>query len=92
MEQPRESKASLLARVGSHNLPIQRGSEMKASLLLGPTSIHNLPSLTTGHDFLHSCRHFFGLHFEVLTIAIRVKCSSSPLSFFPAFFLGGIVR
>ena len=65
---------------------------MKANLLLGPTSIHSLPSLTTGHDFLHSCRHFFGLHLEVLTIAIRVNESSSPLSFFPAFFLGGIVN
>lgn len=34
--------------------PIQRGSEMNASLLFGPTSIQSFPSLTTGHDFLHS--------------------------------------
>lgn len=36
------------------NLPIHRGSEMKASLLFGPTSIQSFPSLTTGQDFLHS--------------------------------------
>lgn len=29
---------------------------------VGDTSIHSLPILTTGHDFLHSCLHFFGLH------------------------------
>ena len=33
--------------------------------------IQNLPIFTTGHDFLHSCRHLEGLHFSALTIAIR---------------------
>lgn len=37
-----------------HYLPIQSGSDIKANLLVGVTSIHNLPNLTTGHDFLHS--------------------------------------
>ncbi|PKY44435.1 hypothetical protein RhiirA4_341805 [Rhizophagus irregularis] len=31
-----------------------------------------LPILTTGHDFLHSCLHFFGLHLSELTMAILV--------------------
>ena len=34
-----------------------------------------LPCLTTGHDFLHSWRHLFGLHRSKLTIAIRVNLS-----------------
>lgn len=34
------------------------------------------PILTTGHIFLHSCRHFFGLHRSSLTMAIRVSVSS----------------
>lgn len=71
---------------------MQSGSEMKASLLFGPTSIQSFPSLTTGHDFLHSWLHFLGLHLEAFTIAIRVKCSSPPLLVVvPPFFFGGIV-
>ena len=71
--------------------PIHKGSEMKASLLLFVTSIQSFPSLTTGQDFLHSWLHFFGLHLEEFTMAIRVRCSSSlpPAGLFP-FFLGGI--
>lgn len=66
---------------------------MKASLLFGPTSIQSFPSRTTGHDFLHSWLHFLGLHLELLTMAIRVKWSSSPPfpAALPAFFFGGIV-
>jgi len=72
-------------------LPIHNGSEMKAILLFGPTSIQSFPNLTTGQDFLHSWRHFLGLHFSVPTMAIRVSESSPPSSFFePAFFLGGM--
>lgn len=63
---------------------------MNASLLVGETSMHSFPSLTTGHDFLHSCRHFLGLHFSAFTMAIRVNCSS-PLSSFPTFFFGGMI-
>lgn len=55
--------------------PIHRRSDMKAILDSGVTSIQSLPVLTTGHDFLHSCRHFFGLHLSLLTIAIRVNLS-----------------
>ena len=40
--------------------PIQRRSEMKAIFESGETSMHNFPVLTTGHDFLHSWRHFWG--------------------------------
>jgi hypothetical protein len=41
---------------------------------------------TTGHDRLHSCRHFLGLHLSVLTMAILVILSVSSSSFrFPAF-------
>lgn len=74
------------------HLPIQSGSEIKASLLLGVTSIQSLPSFTTGQDFLHSWLHFLGLHFSGVTIAIRVKASSSLSLDLPAFFLGGIVQ
>ncbi|KAI3575173.1 hypothetical protein IWW34DRAFT_88767 [Fusarium oxysporum f. sp. albedinis] len=42
--------------------PIQRDSEMNASLESGWTSIQSFPLRTTGQDFLHSCRHFRGRH------------------------------
>ncbi len=35
----------------------------------------NIPCLTTGQLFLHSRLHFFGLHFSLDTIAIRVFSS-----------------
>jgi len=41
--------------------PMQRRSEMKAIFDSGVTSMQSLPVRTTGHDFLHSCRHFLGL-------------------------------
>lgn len=50
--------------------PMHSRSEMKAILLVASTSIQSLPVRTTGQDFLHSCRHFLGLHLSVLTIAI----------------------
>jgi hypothetical protein len=37
--------------------------------------MHILPILTTGQDFLHSWRHFFGLHLSLLTMAILVNSS-----------------
>ena len=43
--------------------PMQRRSDMKAIFDSGVTSIQSFPVLTTGQDFLHSCRHFFGLHY-----------------------------
>lgn len=39
--------------------PMQRRSEMKAIFDSGVTSMQSLPVRTTGHDFLHSCRHFW---------------------------------
>lgn len=39
--------------------PIHSRSEINAIFDSGVTSIHSFPVLTTGHDFLHSCRHFF---------------------------------
>ena len=42
--------------------PMQRRSDIKAIFESEVTSMQSLPVLTTGHDFLHSCRHFFGLH------------------------------
>ena len=75
----------------SSYVPIHSGSDMNANLLFPSTSIQSLPSLTTGHDFLHSWWHFLGRHRSVLTIAIRA-CASSVLSFLsPAFFFGGIL-
>jgi hypothetical protein len=32
--------------------------------------MQSLPVRTTGQDFLHSWRHFFGLHLSELTMAI----------------------
>lgn len=79
-----------LQRKNTHS-PIQRGSAINASLLLGPTSIQSFPSFTTGQDFLHSWWHFLGLHLEALRMAIRVNPSPSlPLEGLLAFFLGGI--
>ena len=37
--------------------------------------MHIFSVLLTGHPFLHSCLHLFGLHFSGLTIAIL--CLSS---------------
>lgn len=39
--------------------PIHSRSEMNAILDSGATSIQSFPVRTTGHDFLHSCRHFY---------------------------------
>jgi hypothetical protein len=64
--------------------PMHSSSEIQANLLLLDTSMHSFPTFTTGHDFLHSCLHFFGLHLSSLTIAIRVNVSSGS-SFFLAF-------
>lgn len=50
--------------------PMHKRSEIKAILLAGSTSMHSLPVRTTGQDFLHSCRHFLGLHLSELTMAI----------------------
>ena len=49
--------------------PMQRRSEMYAIFESVVTSMHSLPVRTTGHDFLHSCRHFcfrfaIRLHFK----------------------------
>ncbi|RNA22294.1 hypothetical protein BpHYR1_026735 [Brachionus plicatilis] len=51
--------------------PMHSSSDMNAILESAATSMHNLPILTTGHDFLHSWRHFFGLHRSLFTMAIR---------------------
>ena len=62
--------------------PMQRVSEMAAILSVGDTSMQSFPILTTGHDFLHSCLHLFGLHLSALTIAILVNLSVSSNAFF----------
>ncbi|PKC09049.1 hypothetical protein RhiirA5_290324, partial [Rhizophagus irregularis] len=50
--------------------PIHSSSEIKGKDF--KIQIKCLPILTTGHDFLHSCLHFFGLHLSELTMAILV--------------------
>ncbi|KAI9569963.1 hypothetical protein HD554DRAFT_2089033, partial [Boletus coccyginus] len=40
------------------------------------TSMQSLPIFTTGHDFLHSWAHRFGLQRLESTIAIRVILSA----------------
>lgn len=57
--------------------PIHNSSDKEAIFELGDTSIQSLPIRTTGQDFLHSCRHRFGLHLSSLTMAIRVCLSVS---------------
>lgn len=52
--------------------PMHSVSDMKAIFESGVTSIQSLPVRTTGHDFLHSCLHFFGLHLSVSIIAILI--------------------
>ena len=74
--------------------PMQSVSERKATLSVLFTSMHSFPIFTTGQDFLHSCLHFFGLHRSAFTMATRVSFSSppsSPLSFPPLPFFGGIL-
>ena len=44
---------------------------MKAILDSGATSMQSLPVRTTGQDFLHSCRHFFGLHCRVEEVSVE---------------------
>lgn len=39
--------------------PMHSRSDMKAIFESEVTSMHNFPVRTTGHDFLHSCRHFY---------------------------------
>ena len=56
--------------------PIQSSSLMYAILSVGVTSMHSLPIRTTGHDFLHSCRHLLGLHLSGFIIAILVNLSA----------------
>jgi len=41
-----------------------------------------------GQDFLHSCRHLFGLHLSSLTMAILVRASLESASL--RFVFGGI--
>lgn len=72
--------------------PIQSSSESTAILDVGDTSIHNLPMRTTGQDFLHSCRHRFGLHLSVLTMAIRVCLSVSSTDLFFDIFIAVAVQ
>lgn len=60
--------------------PMQSSSDKLAIFEFGDTSMQSLPIRTTGHDFLHSWRHRFGLHLSSLTIAIRVCLSVSSLA------------
>ena len=45
--------------LGQMPQPMHSLSDMKAIFESGVTSMQSLPVLTTGHDFLHSCRHFY---------------------------------
>ena len=52
----------------------------RVKLLLHWHHCDHSPIRTTGQDFLHSCRHFFGLQRSLLTMAIRVSLSWVLLS------------
>lgn len=93
MQSSSESFATFDVGVTSrHSLPVgdsgRRQGEAPSSAL--SNAIEDAPIFTTGHDFLHSCLHFLGLHLSVETMAMRVSFSSSlpPLS---SFFFGGIL-
>lgn len=62
--------------------PMHNSSDKLAIFEFGLTSMHSFPIRTTGHDFLHSWRHRFGLHLSSLTIAIRVCLSVSSFALF----------
>uniref|UniRef100_A0A0E9UE69 Uncharacterized protein n=1 Tax=Anguilla anguilla TaxID=7936 RepID=A0A0E9UE69_ANGAN len=61
--------------------PMQGDSEIQAILLCDVTSMQSLPMRTTGQLFLHSCRHFLGLHLSWFTIAILVGFSDILAAF-----------
>ena len=67
MQSCSEMKAILSVGVTSmHSLP--EGRRIVSLLTFHQQiELHHSPMRTTGHDFLHSCRHFFGLHLSVLT-------------------------
>lgn len=58
--------------------PIHNIYDISAIVEVGITSIHSLSVLLTGQVFLHSCLHFFGLHFYLLIIAILCLVSYIP--------------
>lgn len=62
-------------RFGQMPHPMHKLSEIKAILESGETSIQSFPLRTTGHDFLHSCLHFLGLHLSEEIMAILVSLS-----------------
>lgn len=64
--------------------PMQRRSEMKAILDELSTSMHSLPVRTTGHDFLHSWRHFWdvlalGRRDQGVALALGLHCQANIL-------------
>lgn len=58
--------------------PMQRLSEMKAILESGVTSMQSFPVRTTGHDFLHSWRHFY---FSQYILCFACRAQSTHLGF-----------
>ncbi|KXS17198.1 hypothetical protein M427DRAFT_97259, partial [Gonapodya prolifera JEL478] len=96
--QPMQSSSEMNAILESGATSIQSFPVVQSSKrLLGTSRFINFnsPILTTGHDFLHSCRHFLGLHLSELTRAIRVSLEAPSSSSFAAFFLadmGGRVK
>lgn len=66
--------------------PMHNSSDMNANFEFGDTSIHSLPRRTTGHDLLHSCLHFLGLHLSSLIRAILVSLSDMSQCDFSLYF------
>lgn len=58
-----------------NDVPMQRSSEIHATFDAGDTSMQSFPTLTTGHERLHSCRHFLGRQRSLLTMAMRSRRS-----------------
>ncbi|KAI9363954.1 hypothetical protein DFJ73DRAFT_611664, partial [Zopfochytrium polystomum] len=77
MPQPIQSSSEMKAILDEGSTSMQSFPVIKCEfrLRLKCAALSSLPILTTGHPFLHSCRHFFGLHLSELTIAIRVSFS-----------------
>ena len=86
---PIHSSSEIVAILKENVIAVKTNHCLCTHLSLGVTSMHSLPILTTGQDFLHSCLHLLGLHLSVETMAILVNLSVSSSALL--FLLGGIL-
>lgn len=73
-----------ISNITGNQIPARSSSTETDTEQSDPGAEHPLPVLTTGQLFLHSCRHFLGLHLSAFTIAIRVNRSDILPVYLPA--------